>query len=276
MAWSEWERVSGFDFTDLIYEKKYLDNGGGVARIMINRPDVLNAFTGHTIDEMGKAFDNASNDSLIGVVILTGAGDRAFSAGGDVKWEATGDTRQVFQTGFVLNNYLRACRKPIIAAIKGYAIGGGHHLAYCCDFTIAAENAIFGQNGPRVGSPADGWVVNYLTRVVGAKKAREVWMLCRRYNAKEALEMGLVNKVVALDKMDEEVDKWCEEILSLSPTCIEILKATFDIEFDYMRGTFGRITPMIAPDFIGGPECTEAQQAFFEKRKPEFWQFRKK
>lgn len=276
MGWTAWEKVPGFEFTDIIYERKYLDTGGGVARMTINRPEVLNAFTDVTMEEIRQALSEANLDPTIGVVVLTGAGDKAFSTGGDVRWEAKGGTLATFQSGSIANTYLRTCRKPIIAAIKGYAIGGGHHLAYCCDFSIAADNAIFGQNGPRVGSPISGWPVSYLVRVVGAKKAREIWMLCRRYTAQEALEMGLVNVVVPLDKLEEEVDKWCEEILALSPTCIQILKASFDAEMDTIAGSYGEFTMLMAPDFIGSAECTEAQQAFFERRKPDFWKLRGK
>jgi naphthoate synthase/2-ketocyclohexanecarboxyl-CoA hydrolase len=274
MSWTEWVKVPECDFKDIIYEKKHLDSGGGVARITINRPEKLNAFTNRTVTEMGTAFDDASHDPSIGVVVLTGTGDKAFCVGGDVTWESTGGLRRQFYHEHWPNYYLRLCRKPIIAAVKGYAIGGGHHIAYCCDFTIAAENAVFGQNGPRVASPADGWIVPYLARVVGAKKAREIWMLCRRYSAREALEMGLVNKVVPLDKLAEEVDKWCEEILALSPTCIEILKAAFDADIEYLTGTFGLQSRLMAPGHFDSEEFKEAQQAFLEKRKPNFWKFR--
>ena len=160
--------------------------------------------------------------------------------------------------------------------VKGYAIGGGHHIAYMCDFTIAADNARFGQAGARVGSAPDGYLVAYLTRVVGAKRAREIWMLSRQYNAQQALEMGLVNVVVPLDKIDEEVDKWCEELLSMCPTTIEFLKVSFEMEYDYMIGSNGLASSLISPDWFNDPECTEAQQAFLEKRKPDFWAVRKK
>ena len=273
MGWKAWEEVSGFDFTDIIYEKKCHTDGGCISRITINRPKVLNAFTGHTIEEMSIALHDTSHDQMVGAVVLTGAGDKAFCTGGDVKWEADGGVRPLIEVGAPgPNDFVRCCKKIVIAAVKGWAIGGGNHLAYCCDFTIAADNARFGQNGPRVGSPADTWVVSYLTRVVGAKKAREMWMLARRYNAQQALDMGLVNTVVPLDKLDDEVDKWCEELLSLSPTCLSILKTTFDAEIDYMRSS--RWSALMAPDFYDSPECKEAQQAFFEKRKPDFWQFR--
>jgi naphthoate synthase/2-ketocyclohexanecarboxyl-CoA hydrolase len=279
MAFGPWEPVAGFDFKDTLYDKRYhTEHGGGVARITINRPSRLNATTDVTMAEMRAAFDDASHDRMIGVVVLTGAGDRAFSSGGDVSWEAQENYRLVFNSGTAMQKMLRLCRKPVMAVVRGYAIGGGHHLAYFCDFTIAADNAIFGQNGPRIGSPADGYYVAYLTRVVGAKKAREMWMLCRRYNAQQALEMGLANVVVPLDKVDEEVDKWCEEILSISPTCIEILKATFDADTGTIEGAVGAQavwSNLMYPDFFDGPEVKEAQQAFFEKRPPNFWQFRK-
>jgi dihydroxynaphthoic acid synthetase len=276
MAWGPWAKAGEFDFKDVIYEKKHSTAGGGVARITINRQDRLNAFTSNTVNEIATALDDASHDTQIGVVVLTGAGDRAFSSGGDIEWEAAGGLRRQFYHSFPPNHFLRMCRKPIIAAVKGYAIGGGHHLAYCCDFTIAADNAVFGQNGPRVASPADGYPVAYLTRVVGAKKAREIWMLCRRYNAEQALAMGLVNTVVPLGKLEEEVDKWCEELLALDPTCLEVLKATFDSDIDYLAGSFGRMSSLMAPDFFEGPDPKEAADAFFNKRKPDFWQFRKK
>ncbi|MBI2962943.1 MAG: enoyl-CoA hydratase/isomerase family protein [Deltaproteobacteria bacterium] len=275
MGWSDWRQVEEFKLTDIVYEKRHLDRGGGAARITINRPDRLNAFTDHTVDEMSIAFDDASHDHSIGVIVLTGAGDRAFSSGGDVQWEAGGGLRRQFYHAHPPNHMLRMCRKPVIAAVKGYAIGGGNHLAYCCDFTIAAENAIFGQNGPRVASPADGYPVAYLTRVIGAKRAREMWMLCRRYNAQQALDMGLVNAVVPLAEIEREVERWCEEILALNPTCLEVLKASFDSDIDYMAGAFGRLSSLMAPDFFDGPDPKEAADSFFAKRAPDFWQFRK-
>lgn len=270
-----WIKVGDSDFKEIIYEKKEFGNKGLAARITINRPEKRNAVTELTIKEIMLALDDASNDPETGVVVLTGAGDKAFCAGGDLNWEASGRSyRLYFETADQIQHYLRLCRKPIIAAVKGYAIGWGNHVAYFCDFTIAADNAIFGQNGPRVGSPAHGYVVAYLTRVVGAKKAREMWMLCRRYNAQESLQMGLVNAVVPLAELDAEVDRWCDEILSLSPTCIEILKASFDADIDYMRGNWGTFLNFMAPYHLESDEAHEAQQAFFEKRPPEFRKFR--
>jgi len=275
MGWTPWEKVTAPDleFTDIIYEKKFhTELEGGVARISINRPEKYNAFTAHTMDEMFRAFYDASHDPLIGVVVLTGVGDH-FGTGGDVEWEQWG-LREQFYWKYAPNRLVRLCRKPVIAMVKGYCIGGSHHLAYCCDFTIAADTAIFGQNGPRVSSPADGYIMPYLVRVVGAKKAREIWMLCRRYTAHEALEMKLVNKVVPLEKLEEEVDKWCEELLSLSPGCLEVLKASFDWEIDTMP-PLGIISSMLYPDWFDTPEGREGVMAFLEKRKTRFWKIRK-
>jgi len=273
MQWQEWKDVPGFDFKDILYEKRIRNAGGEMARITINRPKSMNSFTDETIKELQSAFDDASNDRMVGLIVFTGAGDRAFCAGGDIKWEGV-RTRAQFFIDEAPNRFLRMCRKPVLAVVKGYAIGGGNHLAYECDFTIAAENAIFGQNGPIVASPADGYIVRYLVSVVGAKKAREIWMTCRRYNAQEALKMGLVNSVVPLDGIDAEVDKWGEEILSKSPDCLEILKATFESEIDEMAGSIRRFVALMNPDFPLGKEVVEAQTAFWEKRQPNFWKFR--
>ncbi|MDP3766481.1 MAG: enoyl-CoA hydratase-related protein, partial [Dehalococcoidia bacterium] len=173
------------------------------------------------------------------------------------------------------NRLIRTSRKPIIAQVQGYCIGGSNHLAYCCDFTIAADNAIFGQAGPRVSSPADGFFVPYLTRVVGAKKAREMWMLCRRYTALEAERMGLVNKVVPLERLEGEVEQWCEELLRLSPGCLEVLKATFDQEMDGYS-EMGVISSQLYPDWFDSPEGKEGGAAFTEKRTPRFWELRRR
>ncbi len=274
MGWTAWEKVTGpgMEFSDILYEKKHHSElTGGIARVSINRPQKYNAFSTHTSDEMFRAFYDASHDQLIGVVVLTGVGDN-FGTGGDVEWEQWG-LRAGFYWSHPQQRLLRLCRKPVIAMVKGYCIGGHNHLAYCCDLTIAAENAIFGQNGPRVSSPADGYFVPYLSRVVGAKKARELWMLCRRYSATQALEMGLVNTVVPLERLEEEVDKWCEEILALSPTCISTLKATFDAEFDSLP-QLGVTINLTSPDFFDTPEGKEGSAAYMEKRKPNFWKAR--
>ncbi len=273
--WTDWQKVPGLEFDDVIYEKKYhKELEGGVARITINRPNKLNSFTAHTQDEMFKAFYDAGHDPAVGVVVLTGAGDKAFSAGGDVEWEKWG-LREQFYWRYEPNRLVTTvCRKPVIAAIKGWCIGGGNHLAYTCDLSIAADNAKFGQNGPRVASPADGYCVSYSARILGMKKAKEMWMLCRRYDAQQALQMGLVNAVVPLDKLDEEVDKWCEEMLMLSPGCLEILKATFDNAIA-QEPKLGVHSSMLYPDWFDGEESKEGVQAFLEKRKPNFWKIRK-
>ncbi len=279
MAWSAWQNGSAHDFKDILYEKHHMsETGAGIARLTINRPTKLNSFTNETLREMNLAFENASHDRMIGAVVIQGMGDRAFSSGGDVGYETTETYHYWFYYSVAVQRMLRMCRKPVIAAVRGYAIGGGNHLAYSCDFTIAADNAVFGQNGPRVASPADGYYVAYLTRVVGAKKAREMWMLCRRYNAQQALEMGLVNQVVPLAQLDEAVDKWAEEILDKDPACIEILKATFDAEIAQLEGgvgTQGTWSNLMYPNHFEAPSTKEAQQAFLEKRKPDFWKFRK-
>jgi naphthoate synthase/2-ketocyclohexanecarboxyl-CoA hydrolase len=276
MTWQDWQRVTGdgFDFAEIVYEKKRHDElEGAIARVSINRPQKYNAVTNKTIDEMFRAFYDAGHDPLVGVIVLTSVGDH-FGSGGDVDWERWG-LREQFYWRYPWNRLLRASRKPVLAAVKGYCIGGHNHLAYCCDFTIAADNAVFGQAGPRVSSPADGFFVPYLTKVVGAKKAREMWMLCRRYSAADAERMGLVNKVVPLDQLDAEVDQWCEELLRLSPGCLEVLKAAFDQEMDGYQ-EFGVISSMLYPDWFDSPEGKEGGAAFSEKRTPRFWSLRQR
>ena len=269
----EWLKVEGYEYDDLIYEKKYRESGG-VARMTINRPKQLNAFTGTTIRHMWECVFDINADPSIGVVIMTGAGEKAFCTGGDVGAEAAGEFED--KLFMECNNLILASKNPIIAVVKGWCVGGGHHMAYCCDFTIAEENARFAQNGPKVGSPASGWPVQYAINVIGAKKARELWMLCRRYNAQQALEMGLVNSVVPMDKLDAEVDQWCDEILEKSPSCIQLLKASFDQEFDYARYDRGCTFEKMFPHFMNSDEQKEAQNAFLEKRKPQFLKFREK
>jgi len=276
MTWQDWQRVTGdgLDFAEIVYEKRAHDElEGGIARVSINRPQKYNAVTNRTIDEMFRAFYDAGHDPLMGVIVLTSVGDH-FGTGGDVEWERWG-LREQFYWRYPWNRLVRASRKPVLAAVKGYCIGGHNHLAYCCDFTIAADNAIFGQAGPRVSSPADGFFVPYLTKVVGAKKAREMWMLCRRYSAADAERMGLVNKVVPLDQLDAEVDQWCEELLRLSPGCLEVLKAAFDQEMDGYA-EFGVISSMLYPDWFDSPEGKEGGAAFSEKRPPRFWPLRRR
>jgi len=264
-------REASVDYNDILYEVREQ-----VARITINRPKQYNAFTGETLKEMTLAVEAAGVDEEVGVIVLTGAGDKAFCAGGDVNWEKEGGLRRQVLEPFFFHVTLCRCPKPVIARVNGYAIGAGNHIAYFCDFTIAAEHAIFGQNGPRVGSPAGGAIVSYLTRVVGAKRAREIWMLCRRYTAQQALEMGLANAVVPYAKLDEEVEKWCRELLALSPTCLKILKASFVEEFSYLFGQGDQLRRYMATREFWEEEQQEGARAFLEKRAPDFSRFRRR
>lgn len=258
------------DFEDIVYEKK-----GGVARITINRPETRNAFRSKTLLEMAQALDDAWVDHSVGVVVLTGAGDRAFCSGGDQKERQKGGyggaPRRV--NAHHIHRLIRQIPKPVIARVNGYAIGGGHVLHVVCDLSIASENAIFGQTGPRVGSYDAGFGSAYLARVVGEKKAREIWYLCRQYTAQEALEMGLVNKVVPYEKLDEEVDSWCKEILGKSPTALKMLKASFNADSDSIDG----ISTMAMGSldlYYNSDEAMEGRNAFVEKRPVDFSKFR--
>jgi naphthoate synthase/2-ketocyclohexanecarboxyl-CoA hydrolase len=276
MAWTEWQQVTGegLEFAEILYEKKsHSELEGGVARVTINKPKKYNTMTLATVEEMFRAFYDANHDPAIGVIVVAGAG-RNFGAGGDVEWEKWG-LRAAFYNRYPHNRLIRSSRKPVIAAVQGYCLGGHNHMAYCCDFTIAADTAVFGQAGPKVSSPADGFFVPYLTKVVGAKKAREMWMLCRRYTAEQALAMGLVNKVVPLDDMEAEVEQWCEELLSVSPGCLEILKASFDQEMDGYA-EMGIISSQFYPDWFDMPEGKEGGASFREKRAPKFWSLRRR
>jgi naphthoate synthase/2-ketocyclohexanecarboxyl-CoA hydrolase len=258
------------EFKDIIYERAARSTGGAAARVTINRPQRRNSFTRDTMKEMMVAIDHANRDASVGVVVLQGAGDQAFSSGGDVAWEAE---RSAADWYFDVppNHIVRFSSQPVIAAVRGYAIGGGNHLAYTCDLTVAADNAVFGQIGSRIGSPADGYMVRYLVRVIGAKRAREMWLTRRRISAQEALSWGLVNAVVPLAELDDEVLVWCDRVLDGSPTCIKILKAVFDDEIDEMAGDVRRTAHLVAPNFGESAEAREAQSAFFEKRAPRFW-----
>lgn len=254
-------------YKDILYSVKDL-----VATIAINRPKTLNAFTQETIYEMEDAFRAAEGDRAVGVIVITGVGERAFSSGGDVKWEKEGGTER---EDYHLADMIVDSPKPVIARVNGYAIGGGNHLAYFCDITIAAEHAIFGQNGPRVGSPAGGYMVSHLANIVGHKRAREMWLLCRRYTAKQMLEWGLVNAVVPMEKLDEEVAKWCQEILAMSPTCLKTVKASFRHHMNpVMDQDMHAVLRRVAPDYFQTGEQQEGASAFLEKRKPDFSRWR--
>ena len=259
-------------YTDILYHK-----AEGVAKITINRPEVRNAFRPQTVDEMAHALNDARFDSEIGVVILTGMGEKAFCSGGDQK--IRGDAGYVdSDTGINRLNVLdfqrqmRACPKPIIAMVAGYAVGGGHILHMLCDLTIAADNAIFGQTGPKVGSFDGGYGASYMARIVGQKKAREIWFLCRQYTAAQALEMGLVNTVVPYERLEEETLQWCREILANSPIAIRCLKAALNADCDGQAGLqelAGNATML----FYMTEEGQEGRNAFVEKRPPDFSKF---
>jgi len=276
VSWSDWTRVEGdgLEFDEIRYEKRvHSELRGGVARVTIAKPGKFNVMTLHTVDEMFRAFYDANHDASIGALIVAGSGDH-FGTGGDVEWERWG-LREAFYNRYPHNRLIRLSRKPVIAAVQGYCLGGHNHMAYCCDFTIAADDAIFGQAGPRVSSPADGFFVPYLVNVVGAKRAREMWMLCRRYTAHEALQMGLVNRVVPRARLDAEVDAWCEELLLASPGCLEVLKAAFDQQMDGYA-EMGVISSQLYPDFFDQPEGKEGGAAFSQRRTPRFWSLRER
>ena len=265
----EWKRAGAY--ADIVYEKV-----DGIAKITINRPEVRNAFRPQTVDEMAHALSDARFDSDIGVIILTGNGTEAFCSGGDQR--VRGDGGYVGGSGVPRLNVLdfqrqmRTCPKPIIAMVAGYAIGGGHVLHLMADLTIAAENAMFGQTGPRVGSFDGGYGASYMARIVGQKKAREIWFLCRKYTAKQALDMGLVNAVVPLEKLEEETVAWCREILANSPTAIRCLKAALNADCDGQAGLqelAGDATML----FYRTEEGMEGRNAFLEKRAPDFTKF---
>lgn len=273
MVWSKWEPYQNRELKELIYEKKYRDTGGGVARITFNRPQRMNAMTNYGWEEIAFCVDEANLDPDIGVIYFIGAGPH-FGVGGDVSWEAAGGLQSAGGAVLGVAEFDRAianCLKPVIAAVSGYCIGGHNHLAYHCDFTIADETAVFGQNGPRVASPAHGEIVASLAHVVGMKRAKEMWMLCRQYTVQEALQMGLINAVVPKGKLEEEVDKWCAELLNISPTCLAIVKQSFSAIDHNLYFENDRVVKLIAPDFFQRPEVKEAQTAFFEKRTPNFW-----
>ncbi|HEX4109971.1 MAG TPA: enoyl-CoA hydratase-related protein [Solirubrobacteraceae bacterium] len=266
------------EYTDILY-----DVSDQVATVTINRPDRLNAFTPHTIKEMTAAIHAAGRDRTVGVIVITGAGERAFSAGGDVQVEneltfmGDDDPGAAFDAIMKdLYQEIRDCLKPVIARVDGYAIGGGHHMHYLCDFTIASDRSIFGQNGPRVASPAEGWMVAQLWTVVGMKRAKEIWLLCRKYSAQQALDWGLVNAVVPPEELDAEVRRWCDELLALSPTVLKILKRSFDDSLASMREQLDRqrILSYVNPNFFESGEQDEGAGAFMEKRRPDFSRFR--
>jgi len=263
------------NFEDIKYESG-LDNAKGIAKITINRPEVRNAFRPQTVFELKEAFTLAREDQNIGVIILTGEGEYAFCSGGDQK--IRGDKGYIGKDGVPRLNILdvqrqiRIIPKPVIAMVAGYAVGGGHVLHMMCDLTIAAENAQFGQTGPKVGSFDGGWGASYMARIIGQKRAREMWFTCRFYNAQKALEWGLVNDVVSIDSLESTTVKLCNEILERSPMAIRILKAALNADCDGQSGL-----QQLAGDatmlFYMSDEAQEGRDAFKEKRKPNFKKF---
>ena len=266
-----WKKA--LEFEDIIFEK----SEEGIAKITINRPEVRNAFRPLTVREMQQAMEDAREDSGIGVIILTGAGEKAFCSGGDQR--IRGDAGyQDSGTGHLRLNVLdfqrqiRSCPKPVVAMVAGYAIGGGHVLHVMCDLSIAADNAVFGQTGPKVGSFDGGYGSSYLARIVGQKKAREIWFLCRQYDARQALEMGLVNTVVPLAQLEEETIQWCREMLRMSPIALRCLKAAMNADCAGQAGLqelAGNATML----FYMSEEGQEGRNAYLEKRPPDFSRF---
>jgi naphthoate synthase len=265
----DWLR--GGDFEDIVYE-----TAEGIAKITINRPEVRNAFRPKTLFELSDAFDTARDNPSVGVVVLTGAGGEAFCSGGDQR--VRGEDGYVDDKGIGRLNVLdlqvqiRRLPKPVIAMVAGYAIGGGHVLHVVCDLTIAADNARFGQTGPKVGSFDGGYGAGLLARIIGHKKAREIWYLCREYDAQQALAMGLVNAVVPLERLEEETVAWARRMLDMSPLALRLLKAAFNADTDGLAGI-----QQLAGDatllYYMSDEAQEGRNAYLEKRKPRFDEF---
>ncbi|HEX3359641.1 MAG TPA: 1,4-dihydroxy-2-naphthoyl-CoA synthase [Solirubrobacterales bacterium] len=269
---ADWTTGPG-EYEDIRYEL----SGDGIAKITIARPEKRNAFRPQTIIELMRAFEVAREDPEVGVILFTGEGDLAFCSGGDQS--VRGDTGYMSEEGGVgrfhvtdLQVQMRRLPKPIIAMVAGYAVGGGHVLHVCCDMTIAADNARFGQTGPRVGSWDGGFGASLLRDLVGPKKAKEIWMLCRQYDAQQALDMGLVNTVVPLADLEVETVSWCREMLALSPFALRLVKASFNAHEDGYAGI-----QQLAHDtnllFYGNEEAKEGREAYKEKRRPDFGKF---
>jgi naphthoate synthase len=268
----DWERAG--DYEDIVYE-----SSEGIAKVTINRPEVRNAFRPTTLFELSRAFEVARDDPTIGVVILTGAGDKAFCSGGDQRVRGDDGYRDEHGVGRLnvldLQVQIRRLPKPVIAMIAGYAIGGGHVLHVVCDLTVAADNARFGQSGPKVGSFDGGYGAGLLARIVGLKKAREIWYLCEQYDAEEALRMGLVNKVVPLAELEDATVTWAKRILEMSPLAIRLLKAAFNADTDGLAGI-----QQLAGDatmlYYMSEEAQEGRNAYLERRQPRFDRFPKR
>jgi naphthoate synthase len=263
----------GGEYEDIRYEL----SGDGIAKITIDRPEVRNAFRPQTVVELSAAFERAREDASVGTIVLTGEGPLAFCSGGDQR--VRGDTGYMTAPGTVgrfhvtdLHVQIRRLPKPVVAMVAGYAVGGGHVLHLVCDLTIAADNAVFGQTGPRVGSWDGGFGVSLLRDLVGTKRAKEIWLLCRQYDAQQALDMGLVNAVVPLDRLEDETVAWCREMLALSPFALRLVKASFHAHEDGYAGI-----QQLAHDtnllFYASDEAREGREAYKDKRQPDFSKF---
>jgi naphthoate synthase len=279
--------IAAGSYTDIRYEKAAEPNAG-IAKITIDRPEVRNAFRPQTVVELSRAFEQAREDPEVGAIVLCGEGPLAFCSGGDQRVRGDSGYLAEDEAGGMggdidttrpgrfhvtdLHIQIRRLPKPVVAMVAGYAVGGGHVLHLICDLTIAAENARFGQTGPRVGSFDGGFGAGLLANVVGAKKAKEIWFLCRQYDAREALDMGLVNTVVPLERLEEETVQWCREMLALSPFSLRLLKASFNAAEDGLAGV-----QQLAHDanllFYGSEEAKEGREAYKQKREPDFARF---
>jgi len=263
------------EFKEIIYEKQ-----DGIAKVIINRPHRMNAFTLLTIEEMVFAFQDAWADKSIGVVVLTGSGDKAFCTGGDILDMKGGDAPKqdlkfdMMQARSLLIHMIRNIPKPVIASVNGYAIGGGHVYQVICDLSIASENARFGQAGPKVGSFDAGFGTVFLARIVGEKKAREIWYMCQQYSAQEALEMGLINKVVPQDELEDEVERWCKQLLKMAPSALAFLKTSFNTDTNHVMGVDDLSFKALGL-YYETEEAKEGVNAFKEKRPADFSKFRK-
>jgi dihydroxynaphthoic acid synthetase len=249
---------------------------GGIATITINRPEKYNAFRELTLDELIQAFREAEADRSVGVIVLTGAGGKAFCSGGDINWEESSDShgaQQLARRTITLSMLIRGCGKPVIAKVKGFAVGGGNELNLLCDLSIASDDSVFGQSGPKMGSVPIWWGTQLLPRLIGEKRAREVVMLCQQYSAQQAADMGWINKVVPADELDDAVDEWCQRLLEMSPQSLRVAKLSLNFESDQLWPSVLHGFQMIS--FIHDTEeFHEGTQAFLEKRKADFSRFR--
>jgi len=273
-----WQKVR--EFEEKFKEIKYEKTDDGIAKITICRPEVRNAFTPLTVQEMMKALDDARDDETCGVIVLCGEGGLAFCSGGDQRIRGDAGYKDDKKNTHRLNvldfqRQIRTCPKPVIAMVAGYAVGGGQVLQMVCDLTIAADNAVFQQTGPKVGSFDGGFGSSYMARLVGQKKAREIWYLCRQYNAQEALDMGLINHVVKYDDLETETLKWCREILANSPLAIRCIKAAMNADCDGQAG-LQELAGCSTMMFYMTEEGQEGRNAYLERRKPEFNKFPKR